>query len=122
MNEGNPDVNSFSVIELLTYRNFKALFIGDAQALTLEKIDSTTDEIDLLKVPHHGSEIGLNSEILNILNPKIAAISGRAKNRSDHPNSFTLDLLNQSVNKILRTDQIRNIEIISDGDSFSVKN
>ena len=121
MKEGSLDINSFSVIELLTYKNFKALFTGDAQALTLEKIDSIIGKIDFLKVPHHSSKTGLNSEILNILYPKIAVISVGKNNKYGHPNPFTLELLKNLSIRTLRTDQVGDIEIISDGKTWKVK-
>jgi competence protein ComEC len=119
--EGNSDANGFSIIESLTYQNFKALFTGDAQASVLERIDDMVGKINLLKVPHHGSKTGLNSEILDILNPKIAAISVGAKNKYGHPALSTLETLRSSDIKILRTDQVGDIEIISDEKVWKVK-
>jgi competence protein ComEC len=119
---GSSDENGSSVIELLSYKNFKALFTADAQAADMENIDLLAGKIDLLKVPHHGSRFGLTAEILNVLDPKIAAISVGAKNKYGHPNPFTLNLLSQFKIKTLRTDQVGDIEIISDGKNFSTKN
>jgi competence protein ComEC len=119
--EGSSDINGSSVIGLLNYKNFKALFAGDAQASIINQIDSMAGGIDLLKVPHHSSKTGLNANILNILNPKIAVISVGAKNKYGHPAPFTLNLLNQFNIKTLRTDQTGDIEIISDGNSWMVK-
>jgi len=120
--EANLDINGFSVIGLLTYGNFKVLFTGDAQASIIDKIDLMAGRVSLLKVPHHGSKTGLTQEILGILSPRIATISVGEKNRYGHPDPFTLDLLNQLEIKTLRTDQAGDIEIISDGNSFLIKN
>jgi beta-lactamase superfamily II metal-dependent hydrolase len=54
ISETSSDANDFSMIELLTHNHFKALFTGDAQTQAMEKIDSMTGGIDVLKVPHHG--------------------------------------------------------------------
>jgi len=116
------DANSLSVIELLTYKNFKALFTGDAQAQALEKVDLMVGEVDVLKVPHHGSKTGLNQDVLEILKPKISAISVGAKNRYGHPDPFVLDLLNQTGTKTLRTDQVGEIEVVSDGETWKIIN
>jgi len=121
ISETSSDANDFSMIELLTYNHFKALFTGDAQALAMEKIEAMAERIDVLKVPHHGSQTGLNSEILDILNPKLAAISVGAKNKYGHPAPFTLDLLSSKNIQTLRTDQVGDIEIISDGKTWKVK-
>jgi competence protein ComEC len=118
----SSDENGSSVIELLIFKNFKALFTADAQASDMEKIDMLAGGIDLLKVPHHGSKTGLNSDVLDILQPKITAISVGAKNKYGHPNPFILDLLNQFKIKTLRTDQVGDIEFVSDGNGFFTKN
>jgi competence protein ComEC len=114
------DENGLSVIELLSYENFSALFTGDAQASDLEKIDLMEVKIDLLKVPHHGSKTGLDLEVLDILDPKIAAISVGKNNKYGHPTPFILDLLKSLNIKTLRTDQVGDIEIISDGEKWKV--
>lgn len=120
VNRSSLDVNSLSVMKLLTYKNYKALFTGDVQAEALGQIGLMAGEIDLLKIPHHGSKTGLNQDILNILSPKIAVISVGKNNKYGHPNPFTLDLLKNSNIKTLRTDQAGDIEIISDGKAWKV--
>jgi competence protein ComEC len=122
LNKTNSDENGLSVIDLLSYKNFKALFTGDAQASDVARIDLIAGEISLLKVPHHGSKTGLTAEILDILNPKIAAISVGKNNKYGHPTPLILDLLKNLNIKTLRTDQIGDIEIISDGNNISIKN
>jgi competence protein ComEC len=121
LSKTNSDENGLSVINLLGYKNFKALFTGDAQDSDVEKIDLMVGKISLLKIPHHGSKTSLDSEVLKVLAPKIAAISVGAKNKYGHPNPFTLNLLSQLSVKTLRTDQIGDIEIISDGGKWRVR-
>lgn len=113
--------NGFSAMELLDYQNFKALFTGDAQAEDMDRIDLLAGKIDLLKVPHHGSRFGLTADILDILRPKLAAISVGKDNKYGHPTSFILDLLKSANIKTLRTDQVGDIEIVSDGMNFKIK-
>lgn len=117
----NANENGFSAIELLNYKNFKALFTGDAQVKDMEKIDLLAGAIDLLKVPHHGSRFGLTAEILNVLGPNLAVISVGRNNKYGHPTPFILDLLKNLNIKTLRTDQMGDIEIISDGLNWRVK-
>ncbi len=112
--------NSFSVTELLTYGKFKALLTGDLDAEQLIQASSLGVDINFLKVPHHGSRFGLTGEILNILNPKIAVISV-GKNSYGHPTQFILDLLKSKNIKTLRTDQVGDVEFISDGNMFKVQ-
>lgn len=113
--------NSFSVAELLTYKNFKALLTGDLDTEQVSQASDWVGDIDFLKVPHHGSRFGLTVEIINILSPELAAISV-GKNSYGHPTQFVLDLLKNQNIKTLRTDQDGEVEIISDGINFSTKN
>lgn len=117
------ETSEFASLEsLLIYGKFSALLTGDSQALelqqALELIDGT---VSILQAPHHGSKTGLNQEILNALNPKLAVISVGKSNKYGHPNPFTLDLLKSSNIKTLRTDQVGDIEVVSDGMNWRVK-
>lgn len=115
-----------SLESLLTFGEFSMLLTGDSQVTELEQGIRVKREglssLPVLQIPHHGSRFGLNSEILNILNPKLAVISVGKNNKYGHPNPFTLDLLKFQDIKILRTDQKGDIEIISDGLSWKIKN
>lgn len=114
------DVNGFSVIELLTYGNFKALLTGDGGVLVEDRIAKAVGKIDVLKVPHHGSKTGMSDYFLSEVNPKIAIISVGSKNRYGHPSKQTLDLLLKFNIKILRTDKNREVEVVSDGKNFKI--
>ncbi len=115
-----------SVETLMSFVKFSMLLTGDSQADELEQAIGLTQDklynLSVLQVPHHGSRFGLTAEILDVLNPKIAAISVGAKNKYGHPTPFILDLLKSKNIKILRTDQNGEVEIISDGINFSTKN
>lgn len=112
--------NSFSVAELLNYKNLKVLLTGDLDAEQMIQFSNLAGNIDFLKVPHHGSRFGLTAEILDILNPKLAVISVGKNNKYGHPTPFILDLLKSANIKTLRTDQDGEIEIISDGKTWKV--
>ncbi|MDP2638047.1 MAG: MBL fold metallo-hydrolase [Candidatus Levybacteria bacterium] len=110
--------NTFSVTQLLSYKNFKALFTGDLDLDQMEEVVRGVKRIDLLKIPHHGSRFGMSEEVLGILNPGLAVISVGAKNNFGHPTPFVLDLLRYASIKTMRTDQNGEVEIVSDGKSF----
>lgn len=114
------DVNGFSLITLLSYGDFKALLTGDAGVIVEEKIANTVGNIDVLKVPHHGSKTGLSSLFLEETSPKLAIISVGAKNRYGHPAKISLDLLAKYNIKTLRTDKNKEAEVVSNGKSFKV--
>ena len=60
-------------------------------------------DIDVLKVGHHGSKTSSSEELIGEINPKYSVISVGKNNRYGHPNDSVLDNLIDS--KIYRTDQ-----------------
>ena len=99
------DENDNSSIVYTKFNNRKFLFMGDAgvevEEVLIEKYN--LQDIDVLKVGHHGSKTSSNKEFINEINPKYSIISVGKNNRYGHPNKETLDNLNNS--KIYRTDQ-----------------
>ena len=112
-----------SLVILVSYGSFTAVFTGDSQAGELNQaiLDNSLENIKILEVPHHGSKTGLRPEILSRLRPNYGVISVGAHNRYDHPTQLTLDLLNEFNVKTLRTDKHGDVEIISDGKNFEVR-
>ncbi|MBI5613767.1 MBL fold metallo-hydrolase [Candidatus Gottesmanbacteria bacterium] len=116
------DVNDYAVVFRLSYGEFDALFTGDADA----RVEADYDErvlaerhIEVLKVPHHGSRTGMTDEFLDLVRPDVAIISV-GKNNYGHPTAEILSRLAIVKSKVLRTDKDGDIEIVSDGRSFTV--
>ena len=87
---------------------------------SIDQVGSGVKRVDVLKVPHHGSSESVSAEQLGQLRPEVALISAGVGNKFGHPNKDTLDLLSKFSVKIFRTDLNGEIEITSDGNSFSV--
>ncbi len=114
-----------SLITLLRFGNFTLLLTGDSQAPELAEAvgeigPSTSLGVDVLQVPHHGSKTGLTGDILDLLLPKLAVISVGKNNRYGHPRQEILQILRDYDTKILRTDEVGEIEIVSDGKKWWV--
>ncbi len=60
------------------------------------------DNIDILKVGHHGSNSSSSKEFIDMINPKYSIISVGENNIYNHPNNEVLEILEDS--KIYRTD------------------
>ena len=60
-------------------------------------------DIDILKVGHHGNKTSSSKTFIDEINPKYSIISVGKNNRYGHPNNSVLDNLEDS--KIYRTDQ-----------------
>ena len=58
--------------------------------------------IDILKVGHHGSKTSSSKKFINEINPRYSIISVGKNNRYGHPNKEVLNVLENS--KIYRTD------------------
>lgn len=115
--ETDQDPNDYSVVLRLRYLNFVGLFTGDIgpdQTKIMMEYGEIGD-INYLKVPHHGSTNGLVSELLLMTTPEVAVIPVGKKNRFGHPHIPVLDLLKQHNIEVLRTDEIGDVEIYTDG-------
>ena len=84
---------------------YKFMFMGDAGVTTEKEIldKYNLQDIDVLKVGHHGSKTSSSKEFISEINPKYSVISVSKNNRYGHPNKEVLDNLNKS--KIYRTDK-----------------
>lgn len=108
---GNPaiwkqNVNNFSIVLHLQYGRFDALLTGDITAKEEKEIirDYQFQDIEVLKIPHHGSKYSTSEEFLKAVNPRVAIISV-GKNPWGHPTKEVLERLSQRNIKILRTDK-----------------
>lgn len=116
----NLDLNGFALGQLLIYKNFRVLFTSDLEIPAIGWIVEKAGRVTVLKISHHGSRNGLDKTVLNFAAPRSAVISV-GKNSYGHPTSFVLDLLKNAEIKTLRTDQVGDIELISDGESYQIK-
>ena len=100
---GNENDNSSVIYTKLN--NYKFLFMGDAGLEVEEDLirKYNLQDIDVLKVGHHGSKTSSSKEFINEVKPKYSIISVGKNNRYGHPNDNVLDNLEDS--KIYRTDQ-----------------
>ena len=79
--------------------------MGDASIEKEKDIlnEYSIENIDFLKIGHHGSDTSSSKEFIDIMNPNYSIISVGKNNRYGHPNKEVLDSLEDS--KIYRTDE-----------------
>lgn len=116
------NLNNTSLVFRFDYGNFSAIFPGDCelecwQGIISDNKNSITD-IVFLKAAHHGSRNGLSGELIEIMKPKIVAISLAAKNKYGFPHKEALDILQKIGADIYRTDLLGTIDISTDGKSW----
>ena len=99
---GNENDNSSVVYT--EFNNYKFLFMGDAGVEVEEDLIEkyNLNNIDVLKVGHHGSKTSSSQEFISEINPTYSVISVGKNNRYGHPNKEVLDNLKDS--KVYRTD------------------
>lgn len=114
------DLNNYSAVIQVTYKDTAMLFTGDAEALSENQITADIDA-DVLKVGHHGSSTSSSTSFLDRVNPKIAVISCGEGNDYGHPHKEVLQRLNKRNVEIYRTDADGTVVITSDGEDLNVK-
>ena len=115
--------NSNSIVLNISYKNNNFLFTGDCEESNeMDMINSyNLEDIDFLKVAHHGSYTASSLTFLEEITPDIAVISCGYKNSYGHPHKSTLDNLESVDAKIFRTDQNGSMQFYSDGEKIYSK-
>ena len=115
--------NSNSIVLNISYKNNNFLFTGDCEESNeMDMINSyNLEDIDFLKVAHHGSYTASSLTFLEETTPDIAVISCGYKNSYGHPHKSTLDNLESVDAKIFRTDQTGSMQFYSDGEKIYSK-
>lgn len=113
--QDNSNLNS--IVFNLKYKYMDFLFTGDCEETNeLEMINSfELNDIDFLKVAHHGSSSSSTEDFIKEISPSIAAISCGYKNQYGHPHKSTLDTLKKYGAKTIRTDINGDLVFYSDG-------
>jgi competence protein ComEC len=118
----SASANDFSITAILSLGEFDALLTGDIMPKISNQLSTNQliREVEYIKIPHHGSKNGLTEDLLKVTNPEVAVISAGKKNRYGHPHKEVIKLLSDRDIKILRTDDVGDIEIVSDGNKWWV--
>lgn len=116
------DPNDFSVVAILSLGEFDALLTGDIGPEEIPNVLATgrVRDVDYIKIPHHGSKNGITQDLLNSAKPEVAVISVGKNNGYGHPNKEILDMLKNAKVPYFRTDEMGDVEVITDGRSFLV--
>lgn len=86
--------NDNSMLITFSAYAFQALFLGDASK-TVERdyVKEIKQNVDVVKIAHHGSKTSSDPTFLRTLHPKNAIISVGEKNRYGHPSKETIETL-----------------------------
>ena len=99
--EASGDANAVSMLLRIGYGEASALFTGD---LEIADEPGPMPDVDLLKVPHHGSDNSSSLIFLHSASPSAAVISVGRGNAYGHPAEALLARLEGTDARIFRTD------------------
>jgi competence protein ComEC len=120
---GSEHVNDGSLVMWLRYGTFDMLLAGDADIRVQPWYTGThlADEVvEVLKVPHHGSRTGMTDSFISWLHPGLAVISV-GRNTYGHPDRRTIAALEAQGARVMRTDEMGDVHIVSDGVTWSTE-
>jgi|SRR5574344_808642 beta-lactamase superfamily II metal-dependent hydrolase len=114
------DLNQYSIVLMIRYKNNKFLFMGDAGTVSEGEITSDVSA-NVIKVGHHGSSTASSASFVKKVSPEYAIIEVGANNTYNLPKETIIKRWESVGAKVLRTDESGNITIISDGNNIEVK-
>lgn len=114
--------NDTCVVVRIVFNKNSFLFTGDISAKAEKQIvASESVASNVLKVSHHGSKYSTSGVFLAAVSPAFAVISDGKNNSYGHPALEVLQILDKFGIKVLRTDQIGDIIIESNGNNIIIK-
>jgi len=116
-NAGNP--NDASAIYQVTCKNFSMLLTGDIENSVLRQITQQQTPVTVMKVPHHGSRTSLFPPWFRKCSPQFAIFCCGRDNPFGHPHSEVIEAWETTNCDILRTDELGNIFLYTDGESIN---
>lgn len=119
--EKYDNLNQYSAVIRLTYKNTSFLFTGDMEKVNEDELLTSSADVkaDVLKVAHHGSRTSSTSEFLAAVSPQYGVICVGKDNSYKHPHANVLSRL-QNMMTVYRTDIHGTITVTSDGQNISV--
>ncbi len=105
--DSGDDVNENSIVFMLEYRGFRAIFMGDAGEQSEARLLANGVDLhaQVLKVGHHGSAYASTPAFIAAVRPTLAIVSVGRHNRFGHPAPSTLATLRAAGVRISRTDR-----------------
>lgn len=120
------DENEMSLTFRLDYKNHSALFTGDIGNETIGRLlkdDFALEKIDVevLKMPHHGSKNSDVPEFFTLASPKYSVFSYGKNNNYGHPSPVTVDFMESIGSKVFKTGESGQIDIYFDKENITYR-
>lgn len=113
LNHNLGNENDSSIVLYLKSKTKKLLLMGDASIKTERVLlnNYNLDNIDILKVGHHGSNTSTSKEFLETIKPKLALISAGVNNKFNHPHEETINRLKKHKIIVKTTQELGSVKI-----------
>jgi len=112
--------NNLSLVLLLNIYNNNILLTGDIDSSVENKIiEQSNLDVDILKVPHHGSMTSSSLNFIKKIKPETAVISV-GKNNYNHPNIEVVDRYKNQGVDLFRTDKDGQVIIKINRNSYKI--
>ena len=112
------DTNEDCMVMEVHFGKFRGLFTGDIGSETEKKLLDSMEDVDFLKVAHHGSKYSTCQGFLDVVSPEIAVISCSAKNTYGHPSADTIKKLEDCGAQVEYTMKNGAITVRTDGEGI----
>lgn len=118
----SEDKNDLSLTLMLDYNDFQMLFTGDIGEDTERSLlaSGRIQDVEVLKVAHHGSRYSSSEAFLETVRPEVALISCSEDNLYGHPAEETLERLKEIGSHVYVTKDCGAIRVWTDGDMVKV--
>lgn len=117
------DPNDNSLVLRVDHGARSVLLTGDIEGHAEQGLVATQAarlDVDVLKVPHHGSRTSSSQPLLDVVSPRIAVVSSGAFNRYGHPHGDVAERLRHAAQRVVRLDQAGGTIIESDGNTLLI--
>lgn len=121
-NATGKDVNEEAMVMELSFGDFQMLFTGDIGADTEKKFLAAggLEDVDCLKVGHHGSRYSTTEAFLEKIKPEVAIISCSSTNTYGHPSPETVERLKEAGSQVEYTMKNGAITVETDGKKLKI--
>lgn len=115
----SEDLNESSIVIQMVHGEKKYLFTADIGSVSEETV--AWEDVDVLKVAHHGSRKSSSEKFLKQTRPEFAIISLGKENEYGYPHSEAMKRLKNAKAEIYRTDKDGTILLTSDGNEIKIE-
>ena len=114
-------VNDSSVVAQLACGSVQILFTGDISQRVEQDCLHLFEDIDVLKVGHHGSSSSSCQAFLDVIRPEYAVVSYQVGNSYHHPTASALQRLLERGTTVYGTGKSGTVILSTDGHTYRFK-